>query len=129
MLEALKGDAFVLVARRDGLAIRYLFATVEGPDPVWYTGDTHAELAHLCVTGGERGSGVGGALVDAVDAQPDRLGVADVLLDYLAGNDAAARFYERRGFVPFVNALYRRRETAAAAPPPPPDDSGTQEDP
>ena len=52
--------------------------------------------------------------MDAVDAELDRLGVGDVLLDYLAGNDAAARFYERRGFVPFVNALYRRRQTATA---------------
>src|SRR5450756_2326905 len=49
MLRALAGDAFALVARRGGEAVGYLFVRIEGPDPVWYTGDTHAELAHLSV--------------------------------------------------------------------------------
>ena len=35
MVEALAGDAFALVARRDGAAVGYLFVRVEGPDPVW----------------------------------------------------------------------------------------------
>src|SRR5450759_3991834 len=68
MLEALAGDAFALVARRDGEAVGYLFARIEGPDPVWYTGDTHAELAHLSVAGGERGNGVGRAIREAQEA-------------------------------------------------------------
>ena len=51
-----------------------------------------------------------------------------MLLDYLAGNDAAVRFYERRGFVPFVNALYRRRDPAGTAPSPRPDDARTEEE-
>jgi ribosomal protein S18 acetylase RimI-like enzyme len=98
MLEALKGEAFVLVARRDGKTIGYLYATIEGPDPVWYTGDTHAELAHLCVADTERGNGVGGALIDAMDEELARRGVEDVVIGVDTGNDVAVRLYESRGY-------------------------------
>jgi ribosomal protein S18 acetylase RimI-like enzyme len=98
MLEALAGDAFALVARRGGTAVGYLFARIEGPDPVWYTGDTHAELAHLSVTAGERGKGIGSALLDSMDAELERRGVRDVEIGVDTGNDAAARLYEDRGY-------------------------------
>ena len=98
MLEALEGDAFVLVARRDGAAVGYAFVTIDGPDPVWYTGDTRAELAHLCVAAGERGNGVGSALLDALDAELERRGVEDMEIGVDTGNDGAARLYESRGY-------------------------------
>ena len=98
MLEALAGDAFVLVARRGGATVGYAFVIIEGPDPVWYTGDTHAELAHLCVAEGERGNGVGSALLDAMDAELERRGVEDVEIGVDTGNDVAARLYESRGY-------------------------------
>jgi len=98
MLEALKGDAFALVARRGDEAVGYLFVRVEGPDPVWYTGDAHAELAHLSVAEGERGNGVGSALMDAMDAELERRGVEDVEIGVDTGNEMAVRLYERRGY-------------------------------
>jgi len=99
MVEALKGDdAFALVARRDGRAVGYAFVTIEGPDPVWYTGDSHAELGHLCVAEDERGSGIGGALLDAMDEELQRRGVEDVEIGVDTGNDVAARLYEGRGY-------------------------------
>ena len=98
MLEALEREAFVLVARRKGEAAGYAFVTIDGPDPVWYTGDTRAELAHLVVAEGERGSGVGSALLDAVDVELERRGVEDVEIGVDAGNDGAARLYESRGY-------------------------------
>ena len=106
MLEALAGDAFALVARRDGAAVGYLFVRIEGPDPVWYTGDTHAELAHLSVAEGERGSGVGSALMDAMDAELERRGVEDVEIGVDTGNDMAVRLYEGRGYRPDFRIFY-----------------------
>jgi ribosomal protein S18 acetylase RimI-like enzyme len=106
MLKALAGDAFALVARRDGEAVGYLFVRIEGPDPVWYTGDTHAELAHLCVAEGARGSGPGGALMDAMDAALERLGVEDVEIGVDTGNDVAVRLYESRGYRPDFRIFY-----------------------
>jgi len=98
MLKALAGDAFVLVARRSEEPVGYAFVTVDGPDPVWYTGDSRAELAHLVVAEGERGNGVGSALLDAVDAELERRGVEDVEIGVDTGNDGAARLYESRGY-------------------------------
>ena len=98
MLEALKSEAFVLVARREGTAIGYLFVIIEGPDPVWYTGDKHAELAHLCVADGRRGDGIGGALLDTMDAELERRGIEDVEIGVDTGNDVASRLYESRGY-------------------------------
>src|SRR5450756_1283923 len=94
LLEALKGDAFALAGRRGGEAVGYLFVRIEGPDPVWYTGDTHAELAHLCVADGERGNGVGSALMDAMDAELERRGVEDVEIGVDTGNAMAVRLYK-----------------------------------
>jgi ribosomal protein S18 acetylase RimI-like enzyme len=106
MLVALEGDAFALVARRDGVAVGYLFVVVEGPDPVWYTGDTHAELAHLSVAEAERGRGVGSALMDAMDAELERRGVEDVEIGVDTGNDVAARLYKSRGYQPDFQIFY-----------------------
>ena len=98
MLKALADEAFVLVARRDGVIAGYAFVCVEGPDPVWYTGDKHAVLAHLCVDEAERGNGLGRLLLDAMDAELRRRGIEDVEIGVDTGNDAATRLYESRGY-------------------------------
>jgi ribosomal protein S18 acetylase RimI-like enzyme len=46
-----------------------------------------------------RGAGVADALVDAVVAWARDSGAAALLLEVTRGNDVAARFYRRRGFV------------------------------
>lgn len=106
MLEALAGDAFILVASRGGEPVGYAWVNIEGPDPVWYTGDTRAELVHLSVVDGERGAGIGTALMDAVDAELARLGVEDVEIGVDTANDEAVRFYERRGYRPDFQIYY-----------------------
>jgi GNAT superfamily N-acetyltransferase len=106
MLEALAGDAFILLARRDDEVVGYAWVNVEGPDPVWYTGDARAELAHLSVIDGERGAGIGSALMDAVDAELTRRGVEDVEIGVDAANRDAARFYEERGYRPDYQIYY-----------------------
>ena len=98
MLGELAGESFVLVARRPGRVSGYAFVCVEGPDPVWYTGDAHATLAALCVDAAERGSGIGGALMDAVDAELGRRGIEDVEIGVDTGNEVAAHLYESRGY-------------------------------
>ena len=120
--------SFAVLARRGPGLVGYALVEIQEPDETFVTGPM-ADVQTLVVAPGERGAGLGGALMDAVDAELDRLGIGDVLLGCLVGNHAAARFYERRGFVPFVNLLYaRRRGVAAVAPPTPPDDSGPEED-
>jgi ribosomal protein S18 acetylase RimI-like enzyme len=107
MLEELARDAFVLTAARDGHVVGYAFVCVETkPDPVWYTGDTHALLATLCVDETERGGGVGSALMDAVDVELERRGVEDVEIGVDTGNKVAARLYESRGYRPDFRIFY-----------------------
>jgi ribosomal protein S18 acetylase RimI-like enzyme len=106
MLAALAGDAFALVARRDGRAVGYAYVVVEGPDPVWYTGAQHAYLAALSVAADQRRCGVGGALLDAVDEELERRGVEDVEIGVDTGNDVAAHLYEGRGYRPDFRIFY-----------------------
>jgi uncharacterized protein (TIGR00725 family) len=106
MLARLDGDAFVLVARRGAEVVGYAFVAIEGPDPVWYTGDTHAEIRHLCVADGVRGRGVGGALLDALDAELERRGVEDVEIGVDPANHGAVRLYESRGYEDDFHIFY-----------------------
>lgn len=98
MREALEDDAFVLVARRDEDIVGYAFVVIETADPVWYTGDNYADVAHLSVADGVRGRGVGTMLLDAADAELERRGIDDVQIGVDAANEDAIRFYERRGY-------------------------------
>ena len=106
MLHELAAEAFVLVARREAQVVGYAFVCVEGPDPVWYTGDKHAVLATLCVDEAERGDGIGGALMDAVDAELERRGIEDVEIGVDTGNEVAARLYRNRGYRPDFHLYY-----------------------
>lgn len=69
------------------------------PD-TWRTGERIGELESLSVLPSHRGRGIGGALLDAVDAAFEARGIRDLIVGALAGNDAALRLYERRGFRP-----------------------------
>ncbi|MFF2503720.1 GNAT family N-acetyltransferase [Streptomyces sp. NPDC058067] len=93
--------SFVLLAERDGHLVGYAFVQMEeGPDDTWVTGSRIAELQTLSVLPSERGAGIGTLLLDRVDAELDRLGVADLLIGTLAANEGARRLYERRGLRP-----------------------------
>ena len=106
MLTELAGEAFALTARRGEDLAGYAFVCIEGPDPVWYTGDKHAVLATLCVDAAQRGRGVGGALMDAVDAELERRGIEDVEIGVDTGNVVAASLYEGRGYRPDFHIFY-----------------------
>ena len=106
MLTELAGDGFVLVAWSGERPAGYAFVCIEGPDPVWYTGDKHALLATLVVDQAARGGGVGSALMDAVDEELERLGVEDVEIGVDTGNEVATRLYESRGYRPDFRIFY-----------------------
>ena len=104
--------SFVLVARRGDVPIGYLMVDVDEGDETYATGDRVARLETLVVAEGDRDAGVGGLLFDAAMAELERLGVDDLFVGYMDGNEAARRFYERRGFTPFVHHLYAKRPGA-----------------
>jgi len=107
--QALSDDGgFLVIATNGGRRVGYAMVRIhEGPDDTWPIADRYAELYSLSVTPDERGHGIGGALVDAVEDELARRGIADISVAVMVGNTAALRFYERRGLVPGEVLLYR----------------------
>jgi ribosomal protein S18 acetylase RimI-like enzyme len=101
-------DTFIVVARRGAAAVGYALAHVHvGADDTWNTGDRIGEVESLAVLPLERGGGLGTLLLDCAEAVLERLGARDVMIGVVAGNDAAQRFYERRGMAPAIVKLLR----------------------
>jgi ribosomal protein S18 acetylase RimI-like enzyme len=100
-----KPETFLFLARVDGglvgYALGHVFDVAEGwTGDTWRTGDRLGELESLAVLPKQRGAGIGSALLDTVDEEFERIGVRDVIVGVLPGNDGAIRLYERRGFRP-----------------------------
>jgi ribosomal protein S18 acetylase RimI-like enzyme len=108
-------EAFVVVARRGTDAVGYALAYVHlGADDTWDTGDRIGEVESLAVLPAERGQGLGTLLLDCAEAILDHLGARDVMIGVVAGNDAARRFYERRGMAPAIVKLLRLGQKPAS---------------
>jgi GNAT superfamily N-acetyltransferase len=54
---------------------------------------------------GERGAGVGTALMAAVHEVVRELGIDELMLYVMDGNDGATRFYERLGLRPYLHVM------------------------
>ena len=106
-------DSFFLLAERDGSLVGYAAVSVSGTESTLEVGERVGELESLSVLPEERGNGLGGRLMDAVFEELRRLGVEEISLAVMEGNDDAARFYERRGLVPYL------RWTIGRVPPAP----------
>jgi ribosomal protein S18 acetylase RimI-like enzyme len=100
-----KPDTTLLLARADGELVGYALLHVAPVGETfiadtWRTGERIGELESIAVAPSHRGQGIGSALLDAVDREFEALGVADVIIGLLPGNDGARRLYESRGFRP-----------------------------
>ena len=110
-------DAFLLLPRRDGDLIGYAMVAVEPDGDVlwsdtWEVGGKVAELETMYLVPEERGRGLGGLLMDTVEAELESRGICDLAIGAVPGNAGALRFYERRGFRPtwtFVTRFAARR--------------------
>jgi ribosomal protein S18 acetylase RimI-like enzyme len=93
--------SFLLMARAAEELVGYAMVRVmdAGHDrDAWQMPDDVAELETLVISEGARGLGLGTKLMDAVDAELDRLGIEQVFVGLIPGNDGAQSLYERRGF-------------------------------
>jgi ribosomal protein S18 acetylase RimI-like enzyme len=100
-----KPDTRLFLARLDEAVVGYALIHVEPVRETWVadtwrTGECVGELESIAVAPEHRGKGIGTALMDAVDAEFQALGIADVVIGALPGNIDAIRLYERRGFRP-----------------------------
>lgn len=99
------GRGHLLLAEEDGRVLGYAMVSEIGGQTTLATGDRMAELETLSVAEGERGQGVGRALMDAAYAVMRELGVTEVMLYVLEGNEGAVRFYERLGLRPYLRVM------------------------
>ena len=99
------GRGRLLIAEEDGRAIGYAMVSLGRGQATLTTGERVAELETLSVADGERGRGVGRALMDAAYAVMEELGATEVMLYVLDGNDDAIRFYERFGLRPYLHVM------------------------
>ncbi len=81
----------------------------DGPDDTFAVGARYAALYSLSVAPEARGGGVGTALMDVLDERLDELGIAELSIGVMAGNEDAIRFYRKRGLVPVELFLWRVR--------------------
>jgi ribosomal protein S18 acetylase RimI-like enzyme len=102
------GDAFGLLAERDGAAVGYaVCCLLDGPDDTFPVGARYGDLYSLCVAEEARGRGIGTRLLDEVDRELERRGVHDLRISVIAGNERAQRLYERRGLRVAELVLFR----------------------
>jgi ribosomal protein S18 acetylase RimI-like enzyme len=105
-------DTFVFLASEGDRLIGYALGHVVPVEETWIadtwaTGRRIGELESISVLPEHRGQGIGSRLMDEVHAEFDRLGIEDVVIGLLPGNERALRLYERHGYVP--NWLYVSR--------------------
>jgi ribosomal protein S18 acetylase RimI-like enzyme len=105
-------DTFLFLASDGDRLIGYALGHVTPVEETWIadtwvTGKRIGELESISVLPEYRGQGLGSRLLDEVDREFDAIGVEDVVIGLLPGNEGALRLYERHGFRP--NWLYLSR--------------------
>ena len=94
-----EGCSFVAVAR-DGGIVGAVLGAHDG---------RRGTIRHLAVAKEARGAGVGGALVDAATAAMAARGIPKMWLVVFARNEGGNIFWEKMGFAPRDDLVYRNR--------------------
>jgi ribosomal protein S18 acetylase RimI-like enzyme len=100
-----KPDTILLLATDGDAVIGYglahvLAATDTWIADTWRTGGRIGEIESLAVLPSYRGQGIGTRLLEALESELASIGIRDLILGVLAGNDDAIRLYRRRGYRP-----------------------------
>ncbi|HUA31081.1 MAG TPA: GNAT family N-acetyltransferase [Streptosporangiaceae bacterium] len=107
-----KPDTFLLLAEFDGTLAGYGLAHVMSAGETWVadtwaTGERIGEIESLAVLPSRRGLGIGTQLLTALERELHAIGVDDLILGVLPGNEAAIRLYQRHGYRPTWTYLSR----------------------
>ncbi|HEY2687619.1 MAG TPA: GNAT family N-acetyltransferase [Streptosporangiaceae bacterium] len=107
-----KPDTILLLATADGELVGYGLAHVMPAGDTWVadtwqTGDRIGEIESLAVLPSHRGHGIGTQLLAGLERELQAIGVRDLIIGVLPGNEAAIRLYQRHGFRPTWSYLSR----------------------
>jgi len=110
------GRGHLLLAQQGERVIGYAVVSEVGGQATLVTGARMAELESLSVLPGERGAGVGRALMAAAHELVRGLGIEELMLYVMDGNDSAIRFYERFGMRPYLHVMVGAVDNVGHAP-------------
>jgi GNAT superfamily N-acetyltransferase len=94
------GDAWLLIAEREGAPVGFAFFRICDSDWSFETNERMAELEALSVEPELRRWGIGSLLMEEVERRLAAAGVGFIGLSVIAGNEDALRFYQRWGMAP-----------------------------
>jgi GNAT superfamily N-acetyltransferase len=94
------GDAWLLIAEREGSPVGFAFFRICVSDWSFETNERMGELEALSVEPELRRWGIGSLLMEQVERRLAAAGVGFIGLAVIAGNEDALRFYKRWGMVP-----------------------------
>lgn len=101
-------DAFVLIAQRGGLPVGYALTSTASGYQSWASEERVGEVHDLVVAIGERGRGIGTALIDAAERQLATLGIREYRVMLVEANEDARSFYESRGMTQVSRVMLGR---------------------
>ena len=109
-VDVLDEGGALFFAEEDGAVVGLALCEREegGGSPTWAWPPDVFVIIDIIVLPEARGRGVGEALMQAVEEEARRLGVAALDLNVVASNEVARRFYERHGFEAHL-VIYRKR--------------------
>jgi ribosomal protein S18 acetylase RimI-like enzyme len=94
------GDAWLLIAEREGSPVGFAIFRICDGDWSFETNERMGELEALSVEPELRRWGIGSLLMEEVERRLAAAGVGFIGLAVIAGNEDALRFYERWGMAP-----------------------------
>jgi ribosomal protein S18 acetylase RimI-like enzyme len=115
------GACFVTATDAADRLVGYAMVAFEnGPDDTFAVSGGTVEVVTLVVTADQRSTGVGRALLGAVEAIAGNRGFDTVKVAVMGGNTLAQGFYEANGYCVAEHVLYRRLvgdQTIGSVPP------------
>lgn len=100
---SLDEDELLLMARQDGIAVGFVIARVRRDPSLWR--ESFVYLENIFVQETTRGTGIGRALVEAVERWTVERGVGEVRLGVMAGNDVAERFWAAGHYNDYIRTV------------------------
>ncbi|ELY61868.1 GNAT family N-acetyltransferase [Natronolimnohabitans innermongolicus] len=107
-LAAHQANDGLLVARDAGRIVGFASFHLEHGSLALDT--TRGMLSNIYVEPAYRGQGLGGALLEAAEAELEERGAEAVVLEVMADNEAARRFYDRQGYDAYRVSMERDLE-------------------
>ena len=91
----------VAIARLAGHAVGYIWFEIQNrPPDAFHLPRRGLYVHHLAVDDNARGAGIGAKLLEHAEAEAERLGISNVILDAWLANTTAQAFFDALGYDP-----------------------------